>query len=303
MLCFLGFNLELNFKAVILEKSKQLKSLLNLLLNREFEVFKLCGETAPTDYLEFSLSSPLENTGDSLEFEEHVFVQGKNDFKILVGTISVLQSTIQELREVDPSDSPDISLKENENKLLKVFSTEAVSQLNQIEMPLDYLKSLFRYTKNLAGLQLYFETKPDKDASTPEPVRPLKVANPYLIFNEKISTIFGRLLFDWDVSPRKLEMFAKQSGVNLIRVITENCGVFEPVTKTQSTKLLYQMSLIGCCILNEHSNDSFTDLTIEENSKSPNEILEDILTNILDMVAGDSFLFLLKYLKYLISQT
>ena len=303
MLCFLGFNLELNFKAVILEKSKQLKSLLNLLLNREFEVFKLCEETAPTDYLEFSLSSPLENTGDSLEFEEHVFVQGKNDFKILVGTISVLQSTIQELREVDPSDSPDISLKENENKLLKVFSTEAVSQLNQIEMPLDYLKSLFRYTKNLAGLQLYFETKPDKDASTPEPVRPLKVANPYLIFNEKISTIFGRLLFDWDVSPRKLEMFAKQSGVNLIRVITENCGVFEPVTKTQSTKLLYQMSLIGCCILNEHSNDSFTDLTIEENSKSPNEILEDILTNILDMVAGDSFLFLLKYLKYLISQT
>ena len=276
--------MEIKLKAVILEKAKQLKSLLNLSLNREFEMFKLCGETTPEDYLELSLSSPLANTSESLEFEEHIFVQGKNNFKILVGTIGVLQSTIQELRELDPSDNPDMSLKENENNLLKIFSSEAVSQFNQIETPLDYLKSLFRYTKNLAGLQLYFETKPDKETVTSESVRPLKVANPYLIFNEKISTIFGRLLFDWDVSPRKLEMFAKQSGVNLIRVITENCGVFEPITHSQPAQLLYQISLMDCFILNEHSDDSFTDLTLEE--KSPNETLEDILTNILDMVAG-----------------
>lgn len=290
--------MEPKFKTVILEKAKQLKSLLSILLDKELEIFKLCGEETPEDYLQLSLLSPLGNTSDSLEFEEKILVQGKNNFKTLVGTINVLQFTIQELREIDSSDSPDIFLKENETNLLKVFSSEAVVQFNQIEMPCDYLKSLFRYTKNLAGLQLYFETKSDKEGAASETVRPLKVANPYLIFNENISTIFGRLLFDWNVSPRKLEMFAKQSGVNLIKVITENCGVFVPITQSKSSELIYQMSLMTTSILNEHSDDSSTDLTLEENFKSPNNTVEDILANVLDMLAGTRNLFSYTFLKF-----
>ena len=267
------------------------------MLNRDFEIFKLCGDSTPEDFLQFVILSPLSMTSDALEFQDNLLVQGKNAFKILVGTINVLQSTVQELREPRPTDSPDVSLKETENNLLAVLSSDAVSEFNQTDVSYDYLKSLFRYVKHLAGLKLYFETKSEseKEGGTQEQVRPLRVANPYLIFNEKISSIFGRLLFDWNVSPKKLEMFAKQSGVNLVKVITENCGVNEAITKTRESSLLYQIALMDPIVLNRDTEDSSTNATLGDDQKSPNELVEEILTQVLDMVAGMLLYFFSNY--------
>ena len=283
----LGFSLEPAYKVVVLNKAKQIKSTLNLVLNRELELFKLCDENTPEEYVELSLSLSSNITSEILEFEEDIVVQGKSVFKILAGTINVLQSTVHELREPKASDSPHVSLKEAENNLLTVFSSDSMTQFNETSISYDYLKSLFRYVKNLAGLQLYYETKPDTKETTAEGVRPLKVANPYVLFNERISTIFGRLLFDWKLPPKKLEVFAKQSGVNLIKVITENCGVTEVVTRTPPVSLLHQIVLMESKVLNQYSDsESSTDFTSEDDSKPASQVVEEILTNVLDMIAG-----------------
>jgi len=278
--------LEPAYKVVVLNKAKQLKATLSLVLNRELELFNLCDESIPEEYVELSLSLSSNLTSENLEFEDDFLVKVKSVFKILSGTIDVLQSTVQELREPQANDSPHVSLKEAENNLLAVFSSDAMIQFNQTTISYDYLKSLFRYVKNLAGLQLYYETKPVKETKTSEPVRPLKVANPYVLFNESISTIFGRLLLDWKLSPKKLELFAKQSGVNLIKVITENCGVTETINRTPSASLLYRIISMQPKVLNEYPDEPSIDFTLEDDCKSANQVLEEILTNVLDMVAG-----------------
>lgn len=269
----------------MLKTAKNLKAVLNLVLNKDLELFKSYGETIPEDFLTLSLTNPGKLSNENLQFHESKLSQSKTLFKILSGTIDVLQSTIHDLREPISDDKPEISLRETSKDLFAVLDPETLSDLNHTSSTCDYLKTLFKYVNNLSGLQLYYQTKVGMETDPTEAVRPLKVANPFVVFNESISTIFGRLLFEWNLNPKKLELLARQSGVNLIKVVTENCGVSVSTFDEEST-LIQLLLTKETMALNERTDDSCTEETLEDKTTIPPSIIEELLSSVLDMVAG-----------------
>lgn len=268
-----------------METTKSLKSVLSLVINKDLELFTLFGETIPEDFFTLSLAHRGRLSDESLQFHETKLSQSKYLFKVLSGTIDVLQSTIHELREPEDGDKPETKLKETSKELLALLDSEALSELNQISSTYDYLKTLFKYVNNLSGLQLYYQTKVGAvETDATDSVRPLKVANAFVVFNESISTIFGRLLFEWNLNPKKLDVWARQCGVNLMKVITENCGVI--VSTVDEEETLVQLLLTKTPVtLNEHLDGSSTDGTLEAKKLSPS-VVEELLNSVLDMIAG-----------------
>ena len=117
----------------------------------------------------------------------------------------------------------------------------------------------------------------------------MQVANPFLVLNEDISETFGRLLFDWEMPPKKLEGFAQQANIKLIKIVAQRCGVSVPSSKRVNMKaegkMLFRRSTVlndGCSSNNNQSNNNSTPVSC------PFTLVENILSEVKTMRDGES---------------
>ena len=94
------------------------------------------------------------------------------------------------------------------NETLSAFSSDNLVLIPE-EMPRrNYIKTLLRHVDTLARLQLYFKTrhtgkqrlvKFEQQSS----LAGIKAANPFVVLKDDICDIFGRLLFEWSMPPKR----------------------------------------------------------------------------------------------------
>ena len=125
----------------------------------------------------------------------------------------------------------------------------------------------------------------------------LQVANPFLVLNEDISETFGRLLFDWEMPPKKLEGFAQQANIKLIKIVAQRCGVSVPSSKRVNMKAEEKMLFKGSTVLNNSNNNNQNNrnnnISNNNNNKSvvcPFTLVENILSEVKTMRDGELFL-------------
>ncbi|XP_057314867.1 zinc finger FYVE domain-containing protein 26-like [Hydractinia symbiolongicarpus] len=266
--------------AQVSPKLKDIKALIQLATSRDLKVFQLCGQKKPTDFLSLSVFTISKLYPDFLEFEESKLLQGQSAFIGLSDRIGALQGKYKELVD-EVEERVAVSLKERASNLFAIFNSDTCAQINGINTAHDYFKALFKYVKSLSSLQLYYKNRNNDHVDNIRPLSTSKAANPFLIFNESISTIFGRLLFEWGMSPKRLESFAHQSGINLVKVVAENCGVSAPSTLCKigiQQRLLLKEQLV----MNKNDEDSSTGI---EPGKCPNSVVEELLNSVLDMIS------------------
>ena len=263
-------------------KLKDIKALLLLVTSRDLKVFSLCGQNSPNDFLALSLSIPSKLLPDTIEFEDSKFLQGQCAFNSLSDQVSFVQETYPELVEEHVDET---SLKEKANNLYAVFNPDTTAQINHITSSRDYIRALFKYVHSVATLQLFYKSKHTTDSGgvSGEGSRSFvarKAVNPFLVLKEDISMTFGRLLFEWGMSPKRLESFAKQAGVNLIQVIAENCGVSVPST-SRHVSIQQKFFFKNQIVLN--NSNPISEIELEKN---PNSTVEELLNSVLEMISG-----------------
>lgn len=94
------------------------------------------------------------------------------------------------------------------NETLAAYSSDNLVLIPDKKSRRNYIKTLFRHMDTLARLQLYFKTrhsglqvvsKLDQKSS----LSGVKALNPFVVLKDDISVIFGRLLFEWNMPPKR----------------------------------------------------------------------------------------------------
>ena len=93
----------------------------------------------------------------------------------------------------------------NENS--SAFSTDKLVFLRGSAPKRDYIKTLFKHVDTLSKLQLHCKSRHSGLHGVPKQGQSsfgnVKAVNPFVVLKDNISDIFGRLLFDWNMSPKR----------------------------------------------------------------------------------------------------
>lgn len=252
-----------------------MKSLIHFITTEDANYFHLCGIELPQTMSSLIVSLPTSDISeDDLKFFNQKLWEGKNCFEDLYDYIEKLGSE----GYVFESDTAK-TLKQKATNLFTVFKPETLKRLNTL-VPRDklynYMKSLWRYINKLAD----WRTGYDKD---PKEISPEQI-NPFYLLSETLTVILGKLLFDLHMPPEKLETFTKQISVNVVNVVAENCGVKHPALRNQPANSRVKLLLKKSLTLNKNGDCDIVP------GKSANVVVDELLSNLIDMISGDSFI-------------
>ena len=94
------------------------------------------------------------------------------------------------------------------NDTLAAYSSDSLVLIPEERARRNYIKTLFRHMDTLARLQLYFRTKHSGTHNVSKleqksSLGGIKAINPFVVLKDDISVIFGRLLFEWNMPPKR----------------------------------------------------------------------------------------------------
>lgn len=235
--------------------------------------FHLCGIELPHTMSALIVSLPTSDiSDDDLKFFNQKLWEGKNCFEDLNNHI---EKSVGYISENDAAKT----LKQKATNFFAVFKPETLKRLNTLiarDKVYNYMKSLWRYVNKLAD----WRTSYGKDAKE---ILPEQI-NPFYLLSETLTVILGKLLFDLQMPPEKLETFTKQISVNIVNVIAENCGVKHPALRNQPANSKVKLTLKKSLILNRNGDCDIV------HGKSANVVVEELLSNLIDMISGNCFI-------------
>lgn len=267
----------------VLERQiKFIKSLLQYITTRNLKFFELTGSQTPKDFLSLSKSLPNKFRMSELEFYDSKLSQGLLLFDDLSHHVDYLQaSDDQDLKQLSDG-KLSLQLKEKASTLFSIFNAETLAQLNKIPSVYEYFKSLLRYVDKLSSWEITWTKKKEKNLDDDVFLDTNESLNPFSIFSENLSTICGNLIFNLEMPPKKLEAFTHYIGSNLVKIIAENCAIKYSSLKI-ATYNRREVDLLckSPIILNTVSTEAI------EINKSPNFVVEELLSSLLEMVSGN----------------
>ena len=159
-----------------------------------------------TSFSHFFTRSYRKPRGEGTELTFQKLTQQKSMLEEIVSYIDEGVNEDEVLRE---DKSPEATLCRNcMNNTLAAYSSESLVLIPEDRARRNYIKTLFRHSDTLARLQLYFRTrhvgvqvisKLEQKSS----LSGVKACNPFVVLKDDISVIFGRLLFEWNMPPRR----------------------------------------------------------------------------------------------------
>eukprot|EP00795_Rhopilema_esculentum_P014543 gene14543-5610_t len=170
------------------------------------------------------------------------------------------------------------------NETLSAFSSDNLVLIPEGMPRRNYIKTLFRHVDTLARLQLYFKTrhtgkqrfvKFEQQSS----LGGIKAANPFVVLKDDICDIFGRLLFEWSMPPKRLESIARQVNISLVKVVAKSFGLAIPVKSAQNCPDLTTFLLRQPINVLNKSNE-------EMEAKNPTEVMENLLEQLVKILSG-----------------
>lgn len=99
------------------------------------------------------------------------------------------------------------------NETLEAYSSDSLLLIPEDRARRNYIKTLFRHMDTLARLQLYFKTKhtggvqATSKSEQKSSLSGVKAVNPFVVLKDDISVIFGRLLFEYSMPPKRFVLF------------------------------------------------------------------------------------------------
>ena len=251
--------------------------MIHFITTEDANYFHLCGIELPQTMSSLIVSLPTSDiSDDDLKFFNQKLWEGKNCFEDLYNHIEKLKS-VGSISESDAAKT----LKQKATNLFAVFKPETLKRLNTLisrDKVYNYMKSLWRYINKLAD----WRTGYDKDSKE---ILPEQI-NPFYLLSETLTVILGKLLFDLQMPPEKMETFTKQISVNIVNVIAENCGVKHPALRNQPANSKVKLLLKKSLILNKYGDCDIVP------GKSANVVVEELLSNLIDMISGNCFVFI-----------
>ena len=161
-------------------------SSISLLLTRSYR--KLNGEELGNDFMKLS--------------------KQKDCLQDIIGFIDLIDNADSNtVLSEDKSNEPSLCRK-SINDTLSAFSTDKLVLIPESMPRRDYIKTLFRHIDTLSRLQLFFKTKHSGVQGMARleqhtSMGNIKAVNPFIVLKDDISDIFGRLLFEWGMPPKR----------------------------------------------------------------------------------------------------
>ena len=155
----------------------------------------------------FFTKSYRKPRGEDTELAFQILAQQKVALQDIVSYIDEGMNENEVLREDKTPETN--ACRKSMNNTLAAFSSDSLVLIPQEKTRRNYIKTLFRHMDTLARLQLYFKTKHNgvQGASKLEQKSSLsgvQACNPFVVLKDDITVIFGRLLFEWNMPPKRL---------------------------------------------------------------------------------------------------
>ena len=159
-----------------------------------------------TSFSHFFTRSYRKPRGEGTELAFQKLTQQKSVLEEIVSYIDEAMEENEALREDKNSETN--ACRTCMNDTLAAYSSDSLVLIPEEKARRNYIKTLFRHIDTLARLQLYFKTKHTGVQSVSKleqksSLSGVKACNPFVVLKDDISVIFGRLLFEWNMPPKR----------------------------------------------------------------------------------------------------
>ena len=201
-----------NMRTSITDVMRRLKGLVALLTSRDSSPTEFPGKHLPSTVAEICTDTFSQIDSDIIEKEIDKVYHQKRSFETLLESITKQEhgseGTGGKELKVENKSKKESPFRGTINDILAMFHLENLCLVQGTGYGRDYVKVLVRHVDTLAAFQLYYKGKHSTgvDGAMVLPQQSLasiKARNPFLVLKDDMAATFGRLLFEWNTSPKR----------------------------------------------------------------------------------------------------